>query len=456
MVIGGGLAGCEAAWQMAERGISLDLFEMRPGTQTPAHQTGWLAELVCSNSLKSDQPTTASGLLKRELRLLDSLILRVAEEVSVPAGSALAVDRQRFAAQITHVLSEHPRIRVLREEIRDLPQDIPLVLASGPLTSKALSEAVQSFLGQENLSFYDAIAPLIASESIDRQKVFVGSRYEKGEPAYLNCPLNKSEYMLFYRQLVAAETAPERSFERGLFFEGCVPVEELARRGPRTLLFGPMRSVGLTDPRRRKRPYAVVQLRQDNSAGTIYNMVGFQTRLRRGKQREVFRLIPGLERAEFLRYGSVHRNTFLCAPRVLEPTLQIRGHETMFVAGQLVGGEGYVESMATGLMAGLNLARVLQERKPVVAPVTSLLGSLCQYIAESDADHFQPMNVNFGLLPPLNRAPKSKDKRKQMLAQRALRDLSAWRDMEEIGKGAHYRENGQEVLNLSGFGEKLL
>jgi methylenetetrahydrofolate--tRNA-(uracil-5-)-methyltransferase len=441
---------------MAERGISLHLYEMRPGTQTPAHQTGWLAELVCSNSLKSDELTAASGLLKRELRLLNSLILRVAEEVALPAGSALAVDRQRFAAGVTHFISEHPRIRLIREEIKDLPLGIPLVIASGPLSSKALSQAMQAFLGQENLYFYDAIAPLIAVESIDRQRIFLGSRYQKGEPAYLNCPLNKSEYLTFYRRLVVAETTSLRSFEKNLFFEACMPVEELARRGPRTLLFGPMRAVGLMDPGTGKRPYAVVQLRQDNATATIYNMVGFQTRLRRGEQREVFRLIPGLERAEFLRYGSVHRNTFFCAPRVLEPTLQIRGHQMMFAAGQLVGGEGYVESVATGLMAGLNLSRVIKKQKPVVPPRTTLLGSLCQYIAGADGDHFQPMNVNFGLLPSLDSSLGSRERRKTALAQRALTDLFTWIKKEETGRVAHYRENGQEIFNLSGFREKLL
>ncbi|MCK4597288.1 methylenetetrahydrofolate--tRNA-(uracil(54)-C(5))-methyltransferase (FADH(2)-oxidizing) TrmFO, partial [bacterium] len=358
MIIGGGLAGCEAAWQMAERGVSLELFEMRPNTQTPAHQTGWLAELVCSNSLKPDLPTTASGLLKRELRHLGSLILRVAEEMAVPAGSALAVDRQRFAARITDVISKHPRIRLVREQIKDLPQGKPLVLASGPLTSDELSMAIQNFFGDGTLFFYDAIAPLISADSLNHQKIFLGSRYQKGEPAYLNCPLNESDYHTFYEQLLAAEVLPLHSFEKGLFFESCLPVEELAKRGPKTLLFGAMRAVGLTDPRTGRRPYAVVQLRQDNTEASIYNMVGFQTRLRRGEQKRVFRLIPGLERAELLRYGSVHRNTFLCAPRVLRSTMQVRGQEKMFVAGQITGGEGYMESVATGMVAGLNLARV--------------------------------------------------------------------------------------------------
>jgi methylenetetrahydrofolate--tRNA-(uracil-5-)-methyltransferase len=441
---------------MAERGISLHLFEMRPGTQTPAHQTGRLAELVCSNSLKSNLPTTASGLLKCELRTLGSLILRVAEETAVPAGSALAVDRQRFAARVTEVISEHPRIRVVREEVKDLPRDVPLVVASGPLTSEALSRAIQDFFGDGNLYFYDAIAPIIAADSLNNQKIFLGSRYQKGQPAYLNCPLNKSEYLAFYQELVAAETTPLHHFEEIPFFQGCMPVEELARRGIRTLLFGPMKAVGLTDPQTGRRPYAVLQLRQDNAEATIYNMVGFQTRLRRGEQRRVFRLIPGLEQAEFLRYGSIHRNSFLCAPRLLEPTLQIRGSQAMFAAGQITGGEGYVESVATGMMAGLNLARVLQGHRPVVPPRTSALGSLCRYIAESDADRFQPMNVNLGLLPPLDNAPRNREQRNEGLSQRALRDLSLWMEKEGIQKGAQRRGSRQKVSDCSSLGEELL
>lgn len=455
-VIGGGLAGCEAAWQLAERGISLHLLEMRPGTQTPAHRTGWLAELVCSNSLKSNLPTTASGLLKCELRALGSVVLQVAEETSVPAGSALAVDRQRFAARVTEVISEHPRIRVVREEVKALPRDVPLVVASGPLTSKALSMAIQDSFGDGNLYFYDAIAPLVAADSLNRQKIFLGSRYQKGQPAYLNCPLDKSEYLSFCQELVAAETTPLHYFEKIPFFECCMPVEELARRGNRTLLFGPMKAVGLKDPRTGRRPYAALQLRQDNTEATIYNMVGFQTRLRQGEQRRVFRLIPGLERAEFLRYGSIHRNTFLCAPRLLEPTLQVRGSRAMFAGGQITGGEGYVESVATGLMAGLNLARVLQGRRPVVAPRTSALGSLCRYISETDADRFQPMNVNLGLLPPLAEAPRNRIQRNEELSQRALRDLSLWIEREGVQKGAQRPGSRQKVLDCSGPGEELL
>ena len=430
------MAGCEAAWQMAERGVSLELFEMRPNTQTPAHQTGWLAELVCSNSLKSDLPTTASGLLKRELRHLGSLILRVAEEMAVPAGSALAVDRQRFAARITEVISRHPRIRLIREQIKDLPQGKPLVLASGPLTSNELSVAIQNFFGEGTLFFYDAIAPIISADSLNSQKIFLGSRYQKGEPAYLNCPLNESDYHTFYKQLLAAEVLPLHSFEKKLFFESCLPVEELAKRGFKTLLFGAMRAVGLTDPRTGRRPYAVVQLRQDNTEASIYNMVGFQTRLRRGEQKRVFRLIPGLERAEFLRYGSVHRNTFLCAPRVLRSTMQVRGQEKMFVAGQITGGEGYMESVATGMVAGLNLARVLAGQDPVVFPATTAVGSLCRYIAGAKPDYFQPMNVNFGILPALDYSPRNRQQRNEKLVRRSLEDLYSWTEEEGIIKNA--------------------
>ena len=455
-VIGGGLAGCEAAWQMAERGISVDLFEMRPGKQTPAHKTGCLAELVCSNSLKSDSPTTASGILKRELRCLGSLILRIAEETAVPAGSALAVDRQRFAARVTEVISGHHLIRVVREEVRELPRGVPLVVASGPLTSKVLSQSMQGLLGESNLYFYDAIAPLIAASSLDYHKIFLGSRYQKGDPAYLNCPMDKSEYLTFHDGLLSAQTVPMRPFEEKLFFEPCLPVEELARRGPRTLAFGPMKAVGLTDPRTGRRPYAIVQLRQDNTEATVYNMVGFQTRLRRGEQRRVFRLIPGLQQAEFLRYGSVHRNTFVCGPRILQPTMQTREDEKVFLAGQIAGGEGYVESVSTGLLAGLNLTRVIRGQEPVVPPRTTVVGSLCRYLSQADGDHFQPMNVNFGLLPPLDDPPRKREQRNRAMARRALRDLSDWIDREEMKKGAHHREDGQAVSHLTCLGEELL
>jgi methylenetetrahydrofolate--tRNA-(uracil-5-)-methyltransferase len=330
------------------------------------------------------------------------------------------------------------------------------VLASGPLTSAALSAAIAELLGRENLHFYDAIAPLIDADSLDRQKIYAGSRYGKGSPAYLNCPLNPSEYDRFYRRLLEAETVPLRSFEEGLFFESCLPIEELARRGPRTLLFGPMRSVGLKDPRTGRRPHAVVQLRQDNAEATVYNMVGCQTRLRHRGQKAVFRLIPGLERAEFLRYGSVHRNTFICSPRVLEPTMQVRGQGTFFMGGQITGAEGYVESVATGLLAGLNLANLLAGRQAVAPPATTAIGSLCRYIAESDADHFQPMNINFGLLPPLAAPPRNRGRRNRGLIQRALNDINVWIQREDVRYRDDRRASGKEISRLPGSGEKLL
>jgi methylenetetrahydrofolate--tRNA-(uracil-5-)-methyltransferase len=314
---------------------------------------------------------------------------------------------------------------------------------------------MQSLLGESNLYFYDAIAPLLAASSLDHQKIFLGSRYQKGDPAYLNCPMDKNEYLTFHDGLLSAQTVSVRPFEEKLFFEACLPVEELARRGPRTLAFGPMKAVGLLDPRTGRRPYAVVQLRQDNAEATVYNMVGFQTRLRRGEQERIFRLIPGLEQAEFLRYGSVHRNTFVCGPRILQPTMQTREDERVFLAGQITGGEGYVESVTTGLLAGLNLARVLGEHEPVVPPRTTAAGSLCRYLAQADGDHFQPMNVNFGLLPSLDDPPRNREQRNQGMAQRALRDLSTWIDREEMKKGAHHREDGQAVSHLTCLGEEL-
>jgi methylenetetrahydrofolate--tRNA-(uracil-5-)-methyltransferase len=455
MVIGGGLAGCEAAWQLAVRGITVDLYEMRPAQTTPAHRTGWLGELVCSNSLKSDALDTASGLLKRELRTLGSLILAVADETAVPAGSALAVDRDRFASLITERLQSHLRVHVIREEVNRLPPGRPLVLASGPLTSGVLVEDLAAHLGQENLYFYDAIAPLIAADSLDRRKMFAGSRYGKGSPTYLNCSLNRQQYQTFYEGLVAAETVPLHAFEKNLFFQACLPIEELARRGPQTLLFGPLRPVGLVDVRTGRRPWAVVQLRQDNAEASIYNMVGCQTRLRQGAQRGVFRLIPGLEKARFLRYGSVHRNTYVCAPRILDATLCVRGQRDLFLAGQITGAEGYVEAVATGMLAGLNLARRLRSLPPLVPPETTVLGSLCRYLATAQAAHFQPMNVNFGLLPPLDHRVRDKAARRRSMAQRALDDLTVWMRKEGVHRRGEPGAIAQEISCLPGSGAQL-
>jgi methylenetetrahydrofolate--tRNA-(uracil-5-)-methyltransferase len=449
---------------MAARGIAVDLYEMRPDRSTSAHRTGRLGELVCSNSLKSDAPDTASGLLKRELRMLGSLILKAADRTAVPAGSALAVDRERFAALITKRLENHPLVRVLRREVTELPLDRPLIVATGPLTSESLAKDLAAHLGQENLFFYDAIAPLIAADSLDRRRIFAGARYQKGSPTYLNCPLNRTQYQIFYRQLIEAETVPLHACEKVLFFEACLPIEELARRGPETLLFGPFRPVGLTDPRTGKRPHAVVQLRQDNAPASIYNMVGCQTRLRQGEQRRIFRLIPGLEKARFLRYGSVHRNTYVCAPRLLEPTLRIKDSVAgqaevqgdLFLAGQITGAEGYLEAAATGWLAGFNLTCRLEGRPTLVPPANTALGSLCRYLVQSDEAHFQPMNVNFGILPPLPVPLHNRRERRRAMIQRALADLKIWmrkRGVHRLGEpGAIF----EEVPCLPGSGAQLL
>ena len=455
-VIGGGLAGCEAAWQMARSGVAVDLYEMRPAHSTPAHRTEWLGELVCSNSLKSDADDTASGLLKRELRTFGSLILETADRTAVPAGSALAVDRDRFAGEITRRLRDDPLVRIISREVTHLPSERPLVVASGPLTSEALTGDLAARLGQENLFFYDAIAPLIEADSLDESKIFAGSRYGKGAPAYLNCPLSREQYQHFYEQLISAETVPLHSFEGDLFFQACLPIEEMARRGPQTLLFGPLRPVGLVDPKTGKRPWAVVQLRQDNAAGSIYNMVGCQTRMRQPEQRRVFELIPGLEQARFARYGSVHRNTYVCAPRLLTPQLSVCGRPDLFLAGQITGAEGYIEAAATGLLAGLNAVRRLQRRPPLLPPETTLLGSLVRYLATADAAHFQPMNVNFGILPPPDRPIRKRRDRRTWMVQRGLHDLGNWMRKE----GLHSRDEPgtitEEISGLPGSGTELL
>jgi methylenetetrahydrofolate--tRNA-(uracil-5-)-methyltransferase len=456
LVIGGGLSGCEAAWQIARAGIAVDLYEMRPSRSTPAHRTGLLGELVCSNSLKSDDGHTASGLLKRELRALGSIVLQAADRTAVPAGSALAVDRDRFAEEITERLQRHPLVRIVTREVTRLPVGGPLVVASGPLTSEALAGDLAARLGQENLFFYDAIAPLIEADSLDKSMIFTASRYGKGAPAYLNCPFNRQQYQRFYEQLVGAETAPLHDFEKDLFFQACLPVEEMARRGPRTLLFGPLRPVGLIDPRTGKRPWAVVQLRRDNAGGSIYNMVGCQTRLRQPEQRRVFRLIPGLERARFLRYGSVHRNTYVCAPRLLDVSLNVRRLPELFLAGQLTGAEGYIEAVATGLIAGLNAVRRIQDRPPLVPPETTLLGSLCRYLATADAAHFQPMNVNFGILPPPAEPIRGRRDRRRWMARRALSDLDLWLRKEGQQRRGEPGAITEEISGLTGSGTELL
>ncbi len=434
-IIGGGLAGTEAAWQAAERGIDVVLYEMRPVRNTPAHQTDQLGELICSNSLGSNLPDRASGLLKAELRRLDSFILHVADETAVPAGGALAVDRDRFAALITERIARHPRIELRREEVKSIPAG-PCIIASGPLTADDLAADIARLTGRQHLYFYDAIAPIVEADSIDMTIAFRQSRYDRSSDAvpegategdYINCPFTQEDYVVFVEALVAAERIELRDFERedAKFFEGCLPIEVLAKRGSDALAFGPMRPIGLRDPRTGKRPYAVVQLRQDNLAGTLYNIVGFQTNLKWPEQKRVLRLIPGLANAEFARYGMLHRNTFINSPALLDPTLQFRGRPGLFFAGQITGVEGYIGNAATGLVAGINVARSLLNQAPIVFLPTTMLGALCHYITHADPKDFQPMKANFGILPPLENAPRGKRERYQAFSRRALRDLDA-------------------------------
>jgi len=424
-IIGGGLAGTEAAWQAARRGCAVDLYEMRPTRGTEAHQTDRLAELVCSNSFRNASLETAVGCLKEEMRRLGSLVLAVADRTAVPAGAALAVDRERFAAEITRAVSEHPSIRLHRAEITELPEEGVTIVASGPLTSPALSAALERLLGDRHLYFYDAIAPIVTGDSIDMRVAYRASRYGKGGDDYINCPLDRDAYTRFVEALLAADKVPTRPFERTVYFEGCMPIEEMARRGRETLAFGPMRPVGLVDPRTGVRPHAVVQLRQDDAAGTLFNVVGFQTKMTYPEQRRVFRMIPGLEQAEFVRLGSLHRNTFVNAPELLMPTLQLRAARRFLLAGQIVGVEGYVESAAMGLLAGINAARLLADMPLVVPPGTSASGSLVAYVTQRGRKEFQPMNANYGLLPPLAGRVRGREK-KLALAARALADFDRW------------------------------
>lgn len=431
-IIGAGLAGSEAAWQIAERGVRVLLYEMRPSKMTPAHKTAKFAELVCSNSFKSDQPGSAPHLLKQELRRLGSLVLSAADACRVPAGAALAVDRELFAQRITEALRAHPLIEVIEEEVTAIPDDAITIIATGPLTSDALSRAIAEFAGQEHLYFYDAISPVVDGETIDFGKVFRASRYGKGDGDYLNCPMTEEEYDRFYRALVEAESVGLHEFEERLFFEGCLPIEELARRGRETLLYGPMKPVGLVDPRTGKRPFAVVQLRAENLMADAYNIVGFQNHLKFPEQKRVFRLIPGLERAEFLRYGQIHRNTYINSPRLLAPSLQTRTNPRLLFAGQITGVEGYTECIATGLMAGVNAARIYLGREPLVWPRETAMGSLAFYITSADPQDFQPANINFGLLPPLDDEARvrlrDKQRRRQEQIRRAMAALERFLD----------------------------
>ncbi len=430
-VIGAGLAGSEAAWQLACRGKVVDLFEMRPQKYTPAHHTPYFSELVCSNSLRAAATENAVGLLKEEMRRLGSLIMSMADTHRVPAGGALAVDREGFSCAVTKALEEHPLIHVHREEVTRIPSRGVVIIASGPLTSPALSQEIAKQTGDQHLYFYDAAAPILTLDSLDMTKVFRASRYNKGEEAYLNCPMDREEYDAFFDALLQAERAPQKEFEKQLHFEGCMPVEVLASRGRDTLLYGPLKPVGLTDPRTGKRPHAVVQLRQDNTEGTLYNMVGFQTNLKWGEQKRVFSLIPGLENAEFVRYGVMHRNTFINAPDLLTPTLQLKNQERIFFAGQITGVEGYVESAAAGLVAGLNAARLVAGQTPLEFPRETAHGSLLHYITTTPAGNFQPMNVTFGLFPELPIKIKGKRERGKAQSDRALEVLAQWLNTEK-------------------------
>ena len=430
IVVGGGLAGCEAALQLANAGHDVTLLEMRPVRGTDAHQSGDLGELVCTNSFKSVHPTNAHGQLKREMRALGSVLLDCADETCVPAGSALAVDRQLFSEAMTRAVVSHSRIEVERKESEALPEG-PAIVATGPLTSDALSSAIQGALDNEGLAFYDAIAPIVHRDSLDESVVFAAGRFEE-DSDYLNCPMNEEEYLAFIEALLAGDVHEGPDWDTVPYFEGCLPIEVMASRGMDTPRFGPMKPIGLTDPRSGARPYAVVQLRREDRAGQMWNLVGFQTRLRIGEQKNVFQLIPGLERCEFLRWGSIHRNAYLNFPACLTPHGSLKERPDLIFAGQLTGVEGYTESAASGIMAGINLGRVLRGEAPVVPPPTTMLGGLFRYLRESAADRFQPMNSNWGLVDPLNQRAKNKAQKREMLAERAETDFRAWMEANGI------------------------
>ena len=427
IVIGGGLAGCEAAWQLARRGVGVNLYEMKPKRFSEAHRSPLLGELVCSNSLKAMDLYTAHGLLKEEMRRMSSLIMEAASKSRVPAGGALAVDREEFARRITEAIEGLKEVEIIREEVREVPQEGLVIIATGPLTSEALSEAIARLTEREHLYFYDAISPIVTAESIDFSRAFRASRYGKGGDDYVNCPFTKEEYYRFVEELLRAEKVPLRDFERVMPYEGCMPVEDLAERGPDTLAFGPMKPVGLIDPRTGKRPYAVVQLRPEDREGTLYNMVGFQTKLKYKEQERVFRMIPGLERAEFVRYGSLHRNTFIDSPRLLDEYLRLRKEPRVLFAGQLTGVEGYVESAAMGLLAGINAARIIQGKPLIPPPKSTAFGALIGHITNTFSPQFQPMGINFGLFPPLDKRV-GKRQRRALIVERALRDLKRWKE----------------------------
>ena len=423
-VIGGGLAGSEAAWQIAKRGYEVELYEMRPVQMTPAHKTEHLAELVCSNSFRAANVENAVGLLKEEMRRLDSLIMRAADATAVPAGGALAVDRNAFSATVEETLMATGKVHLIREEITEIPQDAITIIATGPLTSEKFSIVLANLAGREDLYFYDAVAPILSGDSINMDVAFFASRYDKGEAAYINCPMNQEEYDAFYEAIISADVFEPHGFEKIKFFEGCMPMEAIAARGRETMCHGPLKPVGLTDPRTGKMPYAVVQLRKEDARGQMYNMVGFQTHLLRGEQERVFRMIPGLEQAEFQRYGMIHRNTYIHSPKILEPTLEVRDREGLFFAGQITGVEGYMESTSNGLLAGINAVRALEGKARITMPPETAIGALAHYVARGGSGRFDPMNITFGLMSPLEQRIRKKKERNAALALRALDVLS--------------------------------
>lgn len=427
-VIGGGLAGSEATWQLAKRGIEVDLYEMRPVKMTPAHETGNLSELVCTNSMRSNQLSNAVGLLKEEMRQLDSLIMRVADETAVPAGGALAVDRDSFSKKITQIINELPNVHVHNEEIKDIPKEGINIIATGPLTSDSLATKIKEFCGSESLHFFDAAAPIITAESIDYNIVYKKSRYDKGEAAYLNCPMDEEQFVNFYNNLITAETAELHEFEKNNVFEGCMPIEVMAKRGEKTMLFGPLKPVGLEDPKTGKLPYAVVQLRQDNASASMYNIVGFQTHLKFGEQKRVFSLIPGLANAVFVRYGKMHRNTYISSPEVLNSTYETKLCKNLFFAGQMTGVEGYVESAGSGLVAGINASLRAIGESPIVFPKNTAIGSMANYITSTSAKNFQPMNASYSLMPQLKKKIRNKQERHLMQSKIALDELNEFKN----------------------------
>jgi len=433
-VIGAGLAGSEAAWQCARRGVAVELWEMRPVRSTPAHQTGDFAELVCSNSLKSDSENTAPWLLKEEMRRAGSLLLEIARECAVPAGHALAVDRTTFAARVTDALSREPLIAIRREETTQINEDHITIIATGPLTSDTLSQEIARLSGATHLYFFDSISPIVEADSIDMSKVYLAARYDKGSADYINCPMSKEEYDRFCDALISGQSVEERDWEKLNYFEGCLPIEEIARRGRDTLRFGPMKPVGLKDPRTGRIPYAVVQLRQENLRADSYNLVGFQNHLKFGDQARVLRLIPGLENARFLRYGQIHRNTYINAPTLLSESLQMKKYPPVFFAGQICGVEGYVESIATGLMAGIQAAALATGGEPMPPPRPTAFGSLVHYVTQADPRNFQPANITFDLLPPLERKVRDRKERRRQQCELALQQFDSW--LEKCGAGA--------------------